>query len=93
MAEDPKRFEGHAVPLPIHVVNNLRIYISNAVQIPEKSRKIPGHNKKFLLSLGDSCVDLLEYVGFIREVIVDGVHDLGRVDLVTLGRRLVTTGA
>lgn len=68
MAEDPKRFEGHAVPLPITVLSNLRIYIWNAVQTPGKSRKIPGNNKQFLLSLGESCVDLLEYVGFTREV-------------------------
>ena len=93
MAEEPKRFEGHAVPLPINVLWNLRLYIWNAVQIPEKSRKIPGHNKQFLLSLGESCVDLLEYVGFTREVIFDGVYECGIVDLVTVGRRLATTGA
>ncbi len=68
MAEDPKRFEGHAVPVPITVLSNLRTYIWNAVQSPDKSRKIPGHNKQFLLSLGDSCADLLDYVGFTREV-------------------------
>ena len=68
MAEDTKRFDGHAVPLPIDVLSNLRAYIWNAVQTSEKSRKIPGHNKKFLLSLGESCTDLLEYVGFTREV-------------------------
>ena len=69
MTEDPKRFEGHAVPLPINVLGNLRTYIWNAVQSPEKSRKIPRHNKQFSLSLGESCADLLEYVGFTREVI------------------------
>ena len=69
MAEDPARFEGHAVPLPINALSNLRGYIWNAVHSPEISRKIPGHNKKFLLSLGESCTDLLEYVGFTREVI------------------------
>ena len=68
MAEDTIRFEGHAAPLPINVLINLRTYISNAVQTPGKSRKIPGHNKKFMLCLGDSCADLLEYIGFTREV-------------------------
>lgn len=68
MAEDTKRFEGHAAPLPINVLGNLRTYIWNAVQTPGKSRKIPGHNKKFMLCLGESCADLLEYVGFTREV-------------------------
>ena len=69
MAEEPERFEGHAVPLPVYVLHNLRVYIWHAVQVPEKSRKIPGNNKQFLLSLGESCADLLEYVGFTREVI------------------------
>ena len=75
MAEDPKRFEGHAIPPPIVVLNNLRTYISNAVQTPGKSRKILGHNKQFLLSLGESCTDLLEYVGFTREVMLNDVYD------------------
>ena len=68
MAEEPKRFEGHAVPLPITVLTNLRIYIWNAVQTPDRSRRIPGHNKQFLLSLGEPCAELLGYVGFTREV-------------------------
>ena len=93
MVEEPKRFEGHAVPLPVNVLSNLRIYIWNAVQTPEKSRKILGHNKQFLLSLGESCVDLLEYVGFTREVILGGFYQYSRVDLVIVGRRLATTGA
>lgn len=93
MAEDPKRFEGHAVPLPVLVLWNLRLYICNAVQNPEKSRKIPGHNKQFLLSLGESCADLLEYVGFTREVILDCVCRNSGFNRVTLGRRLATTGA
>ena len=75
MAEDPKRFEGHSVPLPIAVLSNLRIYIWNAVQTPGKSRKILGHNKQFLLSLGEPCSDLLEYVGFTREVMLDDVYE------------------
>ena len=93
MVEEPERFEGHAIPLPINVLGNLRIYIWNAVQTPGKVRKIPGHNKQFLLSLGDSCVELLEYVGFTREVILNGVYERGRVDSFTVGRRLATTGA
>lgn len=93
MAEDTKRFEGHAVPLPINVLHNLRIYISNAVQTPGKSRKIPGHNKQFLLSLGESCTDLLEYVGFTREVKFDGVYKCDGVNQVVVGRGLATTRA
>lgn len=91
MAEDSKRFEGHAVPLPITVLHNLWIYISNAVQNPEKSRKIPRHNKQFLLSLGESCGDMLEYVGFTREVMLDAVYKRSKIDPFTVGRRLATT--
>ena len=80
MAEDPIRFEGHAIPLPINVLSNLRVYISNAVQTPGKSRKIPGHNKPFLLCLGESCTDLLEYIGFTREVMSDDVYEHCGVD-------------
>ena len=69
MAEEPKRFEGHAVPMPINVLGNLRVYIWNAIQTTGKARKILGHNKQFSLSLGESCKDLLEYIGFTREVI------------------------
>lgn len=69
MASDPERFEGHGVPLPINVLVNLRLYIQNAVDEPDKSRRIFGHNKKFMLSLGESCADLLEYIGFVREVL------------------------
>ena len=93
MAEDPERFEGHAVPLPVNVLHHLRLYIWNAVQNPERSRKIPGNNKQFLLSLGDSCADLLEYVGFTREVILEDVYQCSRVDSFTPGKRLATTGA
>ena len=93
MAEEPERFEGHAVPLPVNVLYHLRVYILNAVHVPEKSRKIPGHNKQFLLSLGESCADLLEYVGFTREVISDDVYGCSTVDSFTPGIRLAATGA
>ena len=93
MATEPKRFEGHAVPLPVNVLYNLRVYISNAVETPGKSRKIPGHNKQFLLSLGESCFDLLEYVGFTREVILDDVYNSSRVDSFSAGRGLATASA
>ena len=66
MAEDPVRFEGHAPPPPVQVLVNLRIYIANAMKDPE-SRRILGNNKKWMLCLGDSCADLLEYLGFTRE--------------------------
>ena len=93
IAEDPKRFEGHAVPLPINVLTNLRTYVSNAAQASGKVRKILGHNKQFLLSLGESCCDILEYAGFRRDVSKNGTHGCARINRVVVGRRLAATGA
>ncbi|KAL8713864.1 MAG: hypothetical protein Q9220_002009 [cf. Caloplaca sp. 1 TL-2023] len=66
ISSDPDRFEGHAVPLPSEVLTNLRTYISNALKTEER-RVIQAQNKKWLLCLGDSCSELLEHIGFIRE--------------------------
>lgn len=66
MAEDPVRFEGHALPPPVQVLMNLRIYLANAMKDPE-GRRILGNNKKWMLCLGDACADLLEYLGFTRQ--------------------------
>ena len=67
ISEAPDRFEGIAVPTPTDVLSNLRAYITNAMKYDE-GRKILRHNKKWRLCLGDSCADLLEYLGFRREV-------------------------
>ena len=69
IAADPERFEGFAVPPPIDVLLLSKHYITNPLFNPEKSKKIQGHNKRFLLSMGEPCADLLEYFGFEREVI------------------------
>ena len=69
IAEDPERFEGFAVPPPIDVLLHSKHYITNPLFNPEKSKKIQGHNKRFLLSMGEPCADMLEYFGFMREVI------------------------
>ena len=66
IAEDQERFEGHAVPQPTEVLSNLRTYIINAMKGDVKT--IPGNNKKWLLSLGEPCFDLLQYLGFERDV-------------------------
>lgn len=69
IASDPARFEGHSVPQPIEVLYNTRTYIYNAMYEHEKSgKKIKSENKKWMLNLGDSCVDMLEYIGFTCEV-------------------------
>lgn len=67
ISDNPERFEGHGVPLPSDVLLNLRTYIVNSLADPNR-RKILAVNKKWLLCLGDSCSELLEYVGFKREV-------------------------
>lgn len=46
---------------------NLRKYITNALH--GEKRKIVGNNKKWLLCLGEPCAELLEYLGFTREVL------------------------
>ena len=66
IAANPERFEGHAVPLTSEVLLNLRKYITNALK--GEKRKILGNNKKWLLCLGETCSELLEFLGFTREV-------------------------
>ena len=68
METEPERFEGHAVPSKMQVLTNLRAYISNALNSPDP-KMIVGNNKKFLLSLGEPCAEVLEYLGFTRDVI------------------------
>ena len=46
---------------------NLRQYIYNAFNMKEK-KVILRHNKKWVVSLGESCSELLEYLGFSRQV-------------------------
>ena len=67
MEDEPTRFEGHAVPSPTVVLTNLRTYVVNAISSPER-RRILHNNKKWLLSLGEPCSDMLKSLGFTREV-------------------------
>lgn len=66
MDGDPGRFEGHAIPSPLTVMGNLKAYLENSFKAGP--RKIKDNNKKWLLCLGDSCKDLVEMLGFTREV-------------------------
>lgn len=68
IAGDPKRFEGHSIPQPIDVLKTMQGYLDNAMYIHEQGKKIIKTNKKWMLNLGDSCADVLEYIGFTREV-------------------------
>lgn len=67
ISEDPDRLEGIAAPSPVDVLMTLRQYIVNALYTNEK-RKIPGNNKKWVINFGESCRELLEYLGFSRRV-------------------------
>ncbi|KAJ5232089.1 Peptidase C19 ubiquitin carboxyl-terminal hydrolase 2 [Penicillium chermesinum] len=55
-------------PLPINVLDNLRLYLTNAVKDPERSKKaIKGGNKRFISSFGfngDPCKELFFFLGF-----------------------------
>lgn len=64
-AEDPLRFEGHALPKPAEVLSNLCKYIDNAM-LNGGTNIILGQNKKWRLCLGEPCIDLLSYLGFTR---------------------------
>lgn len=67
MAHNPERYEGIAIPTPSTVIDNLRSYIKSAMYNPDHSKKIQKENKKFATCFGDSCSDLLEYLGFVKE--------------------------
>lgn len=68
IASDPERFEGHGVPMPIQVLKSTNAYIFNAMNDQGIKKRIQGKNKRFMLNLGEPCADLLEYIGFSREV-------------------------
>ena len=68
IASDPDRFEGYAIPTGAEVLSNLRAYLLNGLRSSEP-KVINGANKRWLLSLGESCKELLEYLGFEKKVI------------------------
>lgn len=67
IASDPGRFEGYAIPTGAEVLSNLQAYLLNGLRSPEP-KVINGANKRWLLSLGESCKELLEYLGFEKKV-------------------------
>lgn len=68
ISEDSERLEGIATPSPVDVMMNLRQYIMNALNTNE-NRVILGNNKKWVICFGETCFELLEYLGFTRRVI------------------------
>lgn len=64
---EPERLEGMAKPMPIHVLDNLRLYLNNALHNPQFSKPIAPNNKRFMISFGvegSPCKELLEFLGF-----------------------------
>lgn len=72
IAAQPERLEGMAVPAPVTVIDNLRLYLYNALHSPERSKEISSSNKRFMLSFGlegTACGDLLEFLGFVYDAV------------------------
>ncbi|KAL8797438.1 MAG: hypothetical protein Q9195_000254 [Heterodermia aff. obscurata] len=68
IASDPDRFEGYPIPTGAEVLSNLQTYLHSGLHSSEP-KVINGANKRWLLSLGESCKELLEYLGFEKQVI------------------------
>ena len=67
IAQNPEKFQGHAIPTPGAVLETLstltRLALSESGKPP-----FPRDRKKWLLNLGESFVDLMEYLGFVSNV-------------------------
>ncbi|OQE96419.1 hypothetical protein PENNAL_c0001G03802 [Penicillium nalgiovense] len=60
--------EGMGDPQPINVLDNLRLYITNALRNPQRSKPISSVNKRFMHSFGvegAACKELLEFLEFM----------------------------
>lgn len=67
MAKDPQKFEGIAIPSPVNVLEYLILYIKDSLFNPSLDRKIKVDNKHFATKFGETCSDLLLYVGFTTD--------------------------
>ncbi|CAI7606909.1 unnamed protein product [Penicillium pancosmium] len=67
IAANPDRLEGMTSPLPITVLDNLRIYLNNSLHNKELNKDISAINKRFMLAFGlkgAPCREVLEFLGF-----------------------------
>lgn len=67
IAAHPERLEGIARPQPITVLDNLRTYLRNSLQDPQRSKPISAINKRFVVCFGvdgKPCKELLEFLEF-----------------------------
>lgn len=72
IADQPERLEGMAIPTPITVLDNLRLYLHNALHSHERSKAISSANKRFMLSFGlegTACKEILEFLGFVYDAV------------------------
>ncbi|QQK46032.1 Peptidase C19, ubiquitin carboxyl-terminal hydrolase 2 [Penicillium digitatum] len=63
----PESMEGMGDPQPINVLDNMRLYITNALRNPQRSKPISSVNKRFMQSFGvegAACKELLEFLEF-----------------------------
>lgn len=59
--------EGMAKPEPINLLDNLRLYLTNALRNPQRSKPIASGNKRFVHVFGvegAACKRLLEFLEF-----------------------------
>ena len=67
IAASPDRLEGMTSPLPITVLDNLRIYLSNSLHNRELTKDISAINKRFMVAFGlkgTPCKEVLEFLRF-----------------------------
>lgn len=59
--------EGMGTPEPMNVLDNLRLYVTNSLRNPKRSKPIASGNKRFMHVFGvegAACKELLEFLGF-----------------------------
>ncbi|CAI7568146.1 unnamed protein product [Penicillium glandicola] len=64
----PESMEGMGDPQPVNVLDNLRLYITNALRNPQRSKPISSVNKRFMHSFGvegAACKESLEFLEFM----------------------------
>jgi len=95
---EPERLEGMAKPLPINILDNLRLYLSNALHNSKLSKPISANNKRFMISFGVDglpCEDFLEFLGFTRREVcaISLCAKLEPLLTLLLGFKLATSSA
>ncbi|KAJ9647333.1 ubiquitin-specific protease ubp2 [Coniosporium tulheliwenetii] len=61
--KDPDRADARPAR-PAEVLNNLNLYLRDALDVTKPHRRIPGKNRKFMTAFGEDCTEILEYLNF-----------------------------